>query len=119
MSGKYILDNLKPVPCDDLMRWARWIETSDRRIERTMIGSIKVSTVFLGIDHNYCDDGPPILFETMVFGGAHDQEQYRYSTLAEAKTGHFKIVRMVAFARNPLLHVGELLRKIFKTNQTE
>ncbi len=56
-------------------------------------GSVRVSTVFLSIDHKW-RYGPPILFETMVFGGPEDIDgwQERYATLSEAKAGHARIV---------------------------
>lgn len=52
------------------------------------MGVSVVSTVFLGCDHNWSGEGPPVLFETMVFGGPLDEEQVRYCTLAEARAGH-------------------------------
>lgn len=69
---------------------------------------IKVSTVWLGLDHNFFG-GPPIIFETMVFtlrdepyrtpGGSEywweGVDQYRYSTLDEALRGHATILEMV------------------------
>lgn len=33
-------------------------------------------------------DGPPILFETMIFGGEHDQYQERCSTWEQARKAH-------------------------------
>ena len=54
---------------------------------------IYVSTVFLGIDHNF-GDGPPILYETMVFG-LEDEYQCRYETRVEAESGHDRTVKMV------------------------
>jgi hypothetical protein len=51
-----------------------------------------VSTVFLGLDHQW-GDGPPLVFETMIFGGEHDQYQERYSTWDEAEAGHKQGVR--------------------------
>lgn len=50
-------------------------------------GDVSVSTVWLGLDHQY-GDGPPLIFETMIFGGEHDQYQERYSTKEEAIAGH-------------------------------
>lgn len=50
-----------------------------------------VSTVYLAIDHSW-GDGPPLIFETMVFGGKYDREQERYSTEAEALAGHARWV---------------------------
>ena len=43
-------------------------------------GTWSVSTVFLGMDHNWRREGPPILFETMVFGGRYAGLQLRYAT---------------------------------------
>lgn len=37
----------------------------------------------------------PILYETMVFGGEHDQLQKRYATYNEAVTGHNEIIRLI------------------------
>jgi hypothetical protein len=56
---------------------------------------VEVSTVFLGLDHNFRDEGPPILFETMIFGETDDDpvgRQWRYATWAEAELGHMAIV---------------------------
>lgn len=92
---KYILIDKQPVPCDDLLAWARWYETADRHAGQTDILGVAVSTVFLGIDHNFSFSGQPILFETMVFGGAHDGDQERYCTWAEAEEGHLRWVEIV------------------------
>lgn len=74
----YILnDEGEPIKCD-LMTWAFWLQ-NDREKRRVAVyekGDVKVSTVFLGLDHNY-GDGPPHIWETMVFGGEHDQEMDR------------------------------------------
>jgi len=58
---------------------------------------VRVSTVFLGIDHRFNRDpgDPPILWETMIFKGPHDDYQERYSSLEEAKLGHARAVEMV------------------------
>jgi hypothetical protein len=87
MSDKYILKGREAVPAADLMEWANWYETADRNVARSQIGDVKVSTVFLGLNHQW-GKGPPILFETMVFGGPLDQEQERYSTWDHAVAGH-------------------------------
>jgi len=90
----YILEGHEPKQCDDLGAWAKWYETADRRVALDEINDVTVSTVFLGLDHNF-DEGEPILFETMVFGGFLDQETERYSTYAEAETGHAAMVKRV------------------------
>jgi hypothetical protein len=93
MTDRYILDaHGQPVPCPDLLTWARWYETANRRIAQDLDEGdegkrVRVSTVFLGLDHNR-GDGPPVLWETLVFGGELDGEMQRYSSLADALAGH-------------------------------
>lgn len=87
----YILKNGKPVPCEDVLEWARLHESTDRVVERTEVGNATVSTVFLGVDYNF-GRGKAILFETMIFGGEFDMYQWRYATMGEAKQHHFAVV---------------------------
>lgn len=87
MSDKYILDeNGIAVEEPNLMAWGRWMASSDRNIARVTLGDVLVSTVFLGLDHGW--GGPPVLFETMIFGGPHSDYQQRYTTRTEALMGH-------------------------------
>jgi hypothetical protein len=68
------------------------------RLFSTEIGQSRISTVFLSMDHGLAGligDGTPVLFETMVFGGEHDDYQERYHTYDEAEEGHKRIVEMV------------------------
>ena len=46
-------------------------------------GSV-VSTVFLGLDHNFTEVGDPVLWETMVFGEDGGEICLRYSSEEEA-----------------------------------
>lgn len=94
----YILRDRKPVAVD-LMTWAKWFEDFDnRRVAVTTVelpehDPVRVSTVFLGIDHSWSlTFGEPILFESMVFGGPMDQEMYRYATWEQAEAGHAMLV---------------------------
>lgn len=95
----YILNKHgKPVPEPDLEKWAHWFgNNEDRIVKQEHIGKIMVSTVFLGLDHNFIREGPPILWETMVFGGPHDQVWMdRCSGSKEqAESMHQKMVRRV------------------------
>src|SRR5262245_2117925 len=88
MFDNYVLDGRTPVPCGDLMEWARWFETADRQVAEDEIGEVRVSTVFLGVNHNFRGWGPPILFETMIFGGEHDGYQTRCATWEDAEAQH-------------------------------
>ncbi len=65
---------------------------------RTLFGTLRVSTVFLVFDHSW-NDGQPVLFETMIFGGPWEEWQTRYHTAAEARQGHQAAVRMAKQAR--------------------
>ena len=91
MTKFYILDGHEAVPVANLDEWAKRADLTHRHVGDTMIGAVRVSTVFLGINHNHFG-GPPLLFETMVFGGPLNDEQQRYSTWAEAEAGHAAMV---------------------------
>lgn len=97
--GKYILVGHEPVEIDDLLEWARWFEqdTAARRVGYTEISpQVHVSTIFLGLDHNFGMHGPPLLFETMIFGGVMNEECERYATWQEAEVGHAFMVGQAA-----------------------
>lgn len=86
---------------DNVHEWAMWMETADRVVGRDDIEidgeEVRISTVFLGIDHSFGLGGPPVLFETMIFNGKHNDYQERYCTLEEAKVGHLLAVEMARF----------------------
>jgi hypothetical protein len=92
---RYVLDGQTPVAEPDVFRWARWFETVNRRVDVTDLGACVVSTVFLGIDHQYRDGGPPLLFETLVSGGPADGDMERTSTWETAKDAHTRMVLAV------------------------
>jgi hypothetical protein len=92
----YILDDDgEPVSVDDGRVWAAWFETAQRVVQQDRFGTILVSTVFLGLDHRFGAPGPPVLWESMVFGGALDGEQRRYTTKADAIAGHAELCALV------------------------
>ena len=76
------------------MDWAEAFESSSRHIGKTTIGKSWVSTVFLGFDHSF-QGGPPVLFETMVFGGDMDEYQWRYCPYDQAEKGHLAICNQI------------------------
>lgn len=87
----YILKGKTPVEVYDVLEWAAWFETADRIVKQTELADdVRISTVFLGLDHGF--GGPPKLFETMVFGGWDDGNQWRYGTWKEAEAGHEQAV---------------------------
>lgn len=95
-NDKYILVDKKPTPEPNLLKWARWFETAERVVDKTQIGESKISTVFLGLDHSFSHNGPPVLWETMVFGGKHNQYQDRCAgSWEQAEAMHEKTCDMV------------------------
>lgn len=89
MTDYYTLDGHTPVPCD-LLTWGRMFEDAEgRTVAQDSIGEFRVSTVFLGMNHSF-GDGPPLLFETMIFGGRYDDDEYqtRCTTWEEAEEMH-------------------------------
>jgi hypothetical protein len=91
----FILVDREPVIEPDLIRWAVWMESADVHVKLTIQGDVRVSTVFLGSDHNFSDRGPPLLFETMAFVGDNGFGQERYATWGEAEEGHARWVAEV------------------------
>lgn len=79
-----------------------WAELFEKRVEggdwwrigATVVGETRVSTVWLGLDHRW-GEGPPLIFETMVFGGPLAGECERYCTKEQARDGHARWVAAV------------------------
>ena len=63
--------------------------------KRTVVGFKEVSTVWMGIDYRFGGNGPPLIWETMIFNrdALGDDEQYRYATRGEAYDHHELLVR--------------------------
>ncbi len=91
----YILKDKVPVKVGSIYEFIE-NKTGDESniVKRDYIGEVCISTVFLGLNHNWAE-GTPILFETMIFGGEHANYQERYSTWEEAEIGHQKAVNLV------------------------
>src|SRR5262245_28741598 len=104
MPAYYVLDTEHHlVRVRNVLAWARWYEGNydKRAVDRTTIsGNCFVSTVFIGLDHRFFDDGPPLVFETMIFGGPTglDESVWRYASWDDAVTGHDMAVKKVLAA---------------------
>jgi hypothetical protein len=97
-NDRYILNKQgKPVPEPDLHKWADWMETGHARVvSRQHVGESIVSTIFLGLDHNYAEEGPPILWETLVFKGRmHGTMQRCSGSREQAESMHAEMVNLV------------------------
>ena len=85
-------DEKTPIPCEMGER-TDWNDPR-RQLALTEFEGVRVYTVFLCFDHSWGDE-PPLLWESMVFGGEHDEEQVRYHTFNAAWEGHIKLVQKV------------------------
>lgn len=87
----------------------RWAELFEERLDKgnawkvgdTRKAYVDISTVWLGMNHGF-GGGPPMIYETMIFGGSLDGWVDRYSTRGSARIGHADAVRKAfAWWRNP------------------
>ncbi len=100
MIQHWILDDEGRPRRADVMEWAEWWEVFENRIQfETFVDHVRVSTIFLGIDHSF--GGPiPILWETMALGdGIDDPPQERCGGSREqAEEMHRRVVAEVRAA---------------------
>ena len=92
----YLLDeNKKPVKAS-IEESLKLYDDLDMKITRQerINDDIRVSTVFLGFDHAWIGQPGPVLWETMIFGGEHDQYQERYTSHEDALAGHERAVEL-------------------------
>lgn len=98
----------------DMMTWAKTFEDHEARVVgQHWVRGWMVSTVWLGLDHSFnpFSQGPPIIFETMIFPPGDDapegdsiwSEQHceRYATEAAAQAGHDRALAMIVERLGP------------------
>jgi len=80
--------------------WINLREDQENRfIDRDVINGFLISTVWIGLDHQF-GDGPPLVFETMVFD-QREKENWedifckRASTEEQAREAHQEAVHFV------------------------
>jgi len=103
MSDWYILDENKKPVLSDLIAANHWMNDVNQRVGYTELSEdLNVSTVFLGLDHKMTGSpGQPVLFETMIFGGEHNEYCWRYYTWDEAEEGHKRVVKCLQNGADP------------------
>lgn len=92
MINYYKLVGKEPEPCS-MEEYAKTFELN-RIVKKDRVGVVDISTVFLGINHQIGDDAP-LLFETMIFGGPHNEYQERCATYDEAEEMHKRALQKV------------------------
>lgn len=95
MSMFYILDKDHNVIPATLHEWAEFFNSPKCIVAQDIIIGVRISTVFLGINHSL-DDDRPLTFETMIFG-MNDESEYqeRCHTYDEAVAQHAEALRVV------------------------
>ena len=107
------LDGHTPVPATSKEFGMQFENPKVRRVAYDEVDGVNVSTVFLGLDHSFRLEGPPVLFETMIFGLAdtgidgYIEYQWRYSTWEEAEAGHARALAAVREGRDPYEETSE------------
>jgi len=106
----YLDDNGEPVGADlDDPRLIEWFSHSwepgprSKRVAENEVDHYWVSTVFLSIDHAFLD-GPPVLWETMVFDretGESDLYCEGYASREAAMQGHARVVAALLAGKTP------------------
>lgn len=98
----YDLDGKAIKGQDPIMIWADLIKSPRRLVGRNdLFPQIRVSTVWLGLDHNF-GGGKPLIFETMIFLNHRSMEMWRYGTRKEAEEGHQRALELV---KNPFKRI--------------
>lgn len=103
----------KPI---SITRWSELHSELDYvRVAETYREQVRVSTVWLGLDHSF-GFGPPRIFETAVFGPAGLFIADRYPTLRDAIKGHKRevewVTRNIPFSNpEPLLPAGRVVSR--------
>lgn len=104
--GHYVLDEFNQPQLCELEEWAEMFEKfSNRIVAQERFGPVLISTVFLGLDHDFSYIGhdsesevpenyQPVLWETMIFlnGSSHEEYMNRYRSHRDALRGHVKAV---------------------------
>src|SRR5262245_48559522 len=119
---RYRLEGHEPVPIadDDLAATLAWYEVRwpQSQVKESLGPWGRLSTVFLTFDHNLLGKGPPVLFETMLFGQQGQGDLYceRYHTWAEAEAGHARVLQWLekAEAIDQERHQGKSIQELLR-----
>jgi hypothetical protein len=102
---RYLLKDKEVIACNE-KEYDEWRKSLEYvwHIGDDTINNYRVSTIFMGRGHNFWG-GPPLVFETMVFG--HNKEileQERYSTYEEAEKGHKEMIEKYLNKRKKMMN---------------
>jgi len=94
----YVLDNKgNPVHEPDMVKFGRFLVSDAKVLKQDILpDGTCVSTVFTGVDYL----SPPRLWETVIFGGHHDQYERRYASREDALAGHEQALALASGKRH-------------------
>jgi hypothetical protein len=101
---RYILKDGKPIPARSSEEFDAFIaDVENRRVDANQLEDhagteIFISTVFLGIDHNFSGKGLPLLWETQITWPGNEAFHFwqkRYTSEEAARVGHQAAVFLV------------------------
>lgn len=84
----YVLNGRDVQAVYDIDQFAAEFEVHVRIVGRYRRRGVIMSTVFLGIDHNFRGRGAPVLFETAMHCHGRWDVMLRYETWEQAHNGH-------------------------------
>jgi len=100
----YILKNKIPVKCNDLNELSTFNSSTEKIIKKSYIEDCELSTVFLGLDHNFSNSGKPVLFETIFFYKTIASDSilllYRYCHYHTALNNHNRLWKIIEYMFN-------------------
>ena len=78
-----------------------WLEfwKGNRVIQQDDYDRGRISTVYIGLDQSFGLGGPPLIFETMIFGGKFHGHEWRAATREEALKNHMAAYQLMRDAR--------------------
>lgn len=92
---RYYYPNGKPIRAENApMIWVNLIgDEANKAVNANYLANgISISTVWLGLNHNW-EAGKPLIYETGVFREGKELELVRYSTRVQALAGHKEMVK--------------------------
>lgn len=113
----YILDGKKPLPCDDMAIWQKFMDdVPGCTVAFDAVGKFQVSTTFIGI--NIGDSELPKFFKTVVTGADGYNPPRCCVTWEEAEKNHKGMVKAVTLA-NEFHEKGDAHTSSFKCVDVE
>ena len=95
---------------------AWFADIPNRIIARDQVGDYRVSTVCLGLNHNFGESGDPLVFETMIFKGSSYVDEYcdRYSSVDAAEAGHATAVKIAKLMSLKPPFIKKLVQRLLR-----